>query len=341
MKIGQSASKTDEARRYLRANHDTPHRTLAKIMHHDRPDLWPTIENARDDVRYAAGAHGGTHRQQAKKEGFSPSAQSKLAQELADVDCAIPDQLATPKTQHPMGVGERWLIMADAHIPEHDKGAIETAMEYGKKHGIKNLLLDGDMVEHSQTSVHGHDPEAPSIFAELKGLTGFIKYARQQFKGRIIYKAGNHEDNLKRYIWQQAPALAGLKCLEFDDLVGFKNYGIEYVDQRVTLTMGKLSIIHGHEYRGGSALFPAQWLLRKTRSCAATAHFHKSDTARGKTVVDAVLSCWSIGCLRSLSPLWCIKNEWNWGFADVESSKDGNFEFENKLILSRGEVVSA
>ena len=328
------------ARAYVRANPGTPHRTIARIMAHDRPDLWATIESARRCVRSVTGHNGTENRAHQRVDTFDDAAMVMRQEELAAVPPGIPDGIDPSRLAQSLGTGELWAAIGDLHIPEHNRAAVETAIAHTRKAGCKNLIIMGDAVEHSQTSRFLHNPKAPDIWTEIKMLAAFLKYVRSVFTGRIVYKAGNHEDNLRRFIWEQAPALAGVPGLEFGRLVEMDKLGVEYVEQRVALTVGHLTLIHGHEYKGGS-VYPAQWLLRKARRCSACWHFHTSDSARGKDVLDTVVSTWSVGCLRDLNPLWMSRNNWNWGFAVIESESDGNFEFRNMNILAPGEVVPA
>ena len=339
--MSESTKKLDLARAMVSAYPEGKNRTLAKALRDKYPSVFSSIECARTAIRNARGCNGAHCRQTIKPLTYSEQALSKLSQELACLDAGIPEETEKALVPYNIGTGDDWLVIADMHIPQHSKDAIETAIDFGVKEGCKNLMILGDAVEHSSTSRFAHNPADKDVFGELRALTPFLKYVRGKFKGRIVYKEGNHEENLRRYIWQQAPALASLPCLEFKELACLANYGIEHIGQDQTIVMGKISWIHGHEYKGGSVLNPAQWLLRKTMTCCAAAHHHRSDTARGKTALDAIISCWSIGCLRGLSPSWCLKNGWNWGFARCESSKDGNFQFRNMNILSRGEVVPA
>lgn len=334
-------NKVDIARTYCRANPDAPHRTIARIMFHDCKGVWSSVENARQSVQQAIGAHGASNRASMRKSDFKEQYLTRMQAEMDMQEAGVPEETDKPLLPRSIGTGDTWLALGDQHIPEHSKVAIDTQIWHAKKNGIKNVLLMGDVIEHSHTSRHPHDPNKPDPYSELKALTSYLKHLRNEFKGRIVYKAGNHEANLKAFVWRAAPELASLPCLDFEQLIGFDRMGIEYIDERVTLAIGKLSGIHGHEYRAGSAVFPAQWLLRRARSCAFTFHFHRSDTARGKTVNDAILSCWSVGCARSLAPSFCTKNEWNWGHAVVRSCDDGNFEFSNYLILRNKEVVPA
>ena len=336
--MSEPAKKLDLARAMINLYPEGGNRTLAKALRDKYPTVFASIEDARVSVRKARGAYGNLARKTCKPLTYTEQAMSQLSRELACQEAGIPDETEKPLLPFDIGTGDDWLGIADLHIPQHSKMAIETAIDFGKKEGCKNVLINGDAVEFSKTSRFAHDPSDTDIYGEIKALTQFLKYLRGKYRGRIIYKAGNHSANLLRHVWQQAPALASLPCLRFEELLGLANYGIEYVDQRVTMTMGKLVWIHGHEYKGGSPVYPAQWLLRKARTCAVTAHFHRSDTARGKTALDAIISCWSMGCLRSPSPDWSTKNEWNWGFCRCNSHKDGNFEFRNMAILSRGDV---
>lgn len=335
------ATKIEVAKSYVRANPNTPHRTIAKIMNNDRPDLWRTVELARAAVRSVVGQNGKLNRAILSKDCYKGDALSKLERELSSVPAGIPAELRTELTPYTIQPGDKWGIMGDVHIPVHSKLAVETAVRFLRKRGHKNLLFLGDAVEHSRTSRFSHDPNDPDIYGELKAFTAFLKYVREMFKGEITFKAGNHEVNLAKYVQDNAPALASLPCLQFDQLVGFNRYGINYVGDKTKIEMGYMNFIHGHEYKGGSVLNPASWLLRKARSCCATLHWHRADTARGKTVRGVQLSTWSVGCLCNLSPDWCSSNEWCWGCADIETEMNGNFRFSNHLILGRDEVVPA
>jgi len=335
------ATKIEVAKSYVRANPNTPHRTIAKIMNNDRPDLWRTVELARAAVRSVVGQNGKQNRAKRSKDCYNGDALSKLERELSSVPAGIPAELRTELTPYTIQPGDKWGIIGDVHIPVHSKMAVETAVRFLRKRGYKNLLFLGDAVEHSRTSRFSHDPNDPDIYGELKAFTAFLKYVRGEFRGEIVFKAGNHEINLTRYVQDNAPALASLPCLQFNELVGFNRYGIEYVGDKTKIEMGYMNFIHGHEYNGGSVLNPASWLLRKTRACCATAHWHRADTARGKTVRGVQLSTWSVGCLCNLSPDWCSSNEWCWGCADIETETNGNFRFSNHMILGRDEVVPA
>ena len=334
-------TKIDLAREMIRKFPEGGNRTIAKELRKFYPAAFPSVEKARDSVRLARGAIGARNRLNANPATYSEMALSQLGKELACLDAGIPDDQDPPLIPYDIGTGDDWLIIADLHIPQHSKMAIETAIDFGVREGVQNVLILGDAVEHSQTSRFGHDPKDVDVYGELRALTPFLKFVREKFSGRIAYKEGNHEENLRRYIWQQAAPLASLPCLQFRELACLANYGIEHIPQDATIRMGKLSLIHGHEYRGGSAVYPARWLLLKAMTCCACAHHHRSDTARGKTVLDAIISTWSIGCLRSMSPSWCLKNGWNWGLARCSSHADGNFEFRNLQILGPGEVVPA
>ena len=87
-------------------------------------------------------------------------------------------------------------------------------------------------------------------------------------------------------------------------------------------------------------LNPASWLLRKTRACCATAHWHRADTRRGKTVrgpafgVERWLSVQPVARLVQLKRVVL-------GMRGHRNRNERELRFSNHLILGRDEVVPA
>ena len=113
------ATKIEVAKSYVRANPNTPHRTIAKIMNNDRPDLWRTVELARAAVRSVVGQNGKQNRAKRSKDCYNGDALSKLERELSSVPAGIPAELRTELTPYTIQPGERWGILNDVHIPAH------------------------------------------------------------------------------------------------------------------------------------------------------------------------------------------------------------------------------
>lgn len=319
---------------------DTPNRTLAKMLRKRWPGMFKSLEAARNSVRCAKGVCGKRNRRDSDDEKFTP-----WARQIAAIEAEIPAETQQELVPFYLDLGHKYLLMADQHIPEHSKLAIETAVEYGVKHGCDSVFDGGDVNEHSKTSYFSHDPTAPNLMAELRGRWAYQKYVRERFKERYYSKIGNHEENLETYIEKHAPELVGLPCLKLEEVIGFKNFGITPIGGKNIVHAGKLHAVHGHEWGrgGGSAemVNPARWLCLKTKACAVCFHFHRSSSHTTRRVDGFEIVTFSVGCLRMRTPDWKALNDWNWGFGILEIADNGDFQFENKRILSRGEVVSA
>jgi hypothetical protein len=104
--------------------------------------------------------------------------------------------------------------------------------------------------------------------------------------------------------------------------------------------IGKLNILHGHEWRKGfSPANPAKWLLTQSGANAMCGHWHKTDETTNKDVEDGIKAAWTVGCMCNLHPKFMPLNNWNHGFAIVNLLKDDNFSVENKRIIN-GKIYS-
>lgn len=153
--------------------------------------------------------------------------------------------------------------------------------------------------------------------------------------GKIIV-TGN--SRLGKYIMGRAPALFDLEFVNLRSLLHFSDYGIEEVRDKRVIKIGKLHLIHGHEYNGGGGVNPARWLYLRARSKAACSHFHRTSEHHARDIGQKYEATWSIGCACQLSPAYAPLNEWNHGFAIVELANDGTFAFRNLRVLD-GKVL--
>lgn len=234
-----------------------------------------------------------------------------------------------------------WLILNDVHLPFHDKRTVELAVEEARRRNVVGVLLNGDILDSGEISNHLRHRELPRYVEEIQVGKQFLGWLRSRFHGkRIVYKEGNHEDRLERYVVERAPALEGLEGLDLPSFLHLRDHGIEWVNHKRVIQMGKLNVIHGHEYKGGvsTPVNPARGLYLKARSVALCGHFHRTSEHHSRNIRQQAEAAWSVGCACFLTPRWCPLNDWNLGFAFVHLGNDGNFEVENKRVLN-GSVV--
>jgi predicted phosphodiesterase len=286
-----------------------------------------TIEEKKQAAKEAM-AEGGTLRQAAVK--------AKLSEETIKTlfNLELPKATKRDATPYQINRAGRWLILSDIHLPQHDEGAIRAAVAEAKRRGVVGVLFNGDLLDCHELSVHDKDPTAPRYIEELKIGREFFAWMREQFpKAEFVYKLGNHEERLGKYIIQRAPALEGIEGVDLPSCLDAKKYGLQIIRDKRLICIGKLNVLHGHEYQGGGGVNPARWLFLRARSVALCGHFHRTSEHHAKDIADKYQAAWSTGCLCDLKPLYAPHNEWNHGCAFSELSRDGTFTVDNIRII--------
>jgi predicted phosphodiesterase len=162
-----------------------------------------------------------------------------------------------------------WLVLSDTHIPYHDKRAIELAVAEGRRRSVVGVLLNGDILDFYQISRFSRDPSRPRVKSEIEKGRQFIAWLRSQFpRAMIVFKEGNHDERLRTYLADRAPELFDLDDLELSRLLRASDAGVEWVGDRRVVMLGKLPVIHGHEYQGSGGVMPSRWLFIRSWSSA-------------------------------------------------------------------------
>lgn len=252
----------------------------------------------------------------------------------ADVS-GLPSPHPEDYTPHEITAAGRWLVLSDIHAPYHDRATIEAAAREAKRRGVVGVLLNGDTLDSHEVSRHDKDPRAPRYVEEVEIGRQLLAWLRGQFpKAELLLKEGNHEERLEAYIVQRAPALFGLDGLDLPGLLRFDDVGATWVTGRRVIALGKLNVVHGHEFLGGctSPVSPARGLYLKARSVAMCGHHHQTSEVHSRNIRQRPESAWSLGCACFLHPRYMPLNNWNHGFAIVEVSDDGEFVVENRRV---------
>ncbi len=229
----------------------------------------------------------------------------------------------------------RVLILADTQIPYHDSRAIELALSYGERMEPDAIILNGDIIDCFAQSRFNRDPREVNWKREKEQTNQFLRHVRGRFPdARILYKMGNHEDRYERWMALKAPELLGIQEFTLSNSLGLPALGIEVVDNMKHVKVGRLNVVHGHEWggHGGGGVNPARWLYLRAQATALCGHFHRTSSHAETDMDGSPTSTWSTGCLCGLTPKWLRYNKWNQGFAYVES--DGhNFRCENLRVV--------
>lgn len=252
---------------------------------------------------------------------------------------SLPDPAPREYAPFTIDTPGHWLILSDIHVPYHDRATLELAVSEAKRRGVVGVLLNGDTLDSHEISNHDKDPSAPRYVEEVETAKKLLAWLRGQLPGtRIVLKEGNHEERLGRYVLQRAPALFDLEGVSLPTLLHLEDFGAEWVNDKRVIHLGKLCVVHGHEYRGGGGVMPARWLYLRTRYVAMCGHFHRSSEYGDRDIRGKEERSWSVGCACHIHPRYAPLNSWNQGFAFVDVASDGNFSVDNRRVHN-GKVV--
>jgi predicted phosphodiesterase len=229
-------------------------------------------------------------------------------------------------------------VLSDIHVPYHDIEAITTAIKYAKERNVDAVILNGDALDFYTISRFARDPRKRGFSREIDDIANLIKSIQDALSCPVYYKKGNHEERYEIYLRVKAPEFLGTPEFELSNLLASRGARCEVI-YRSIIFVGKLPIVHGHEFFGGgtSSVNPARGLFLKANTHCVVGHHHRTSQHVDKELTGKVLTTWSLGCLCGLTPEYAQLNKWNHGFGIVNVNDDGQFDFENFRIY-KGKV---
>lgn len=317
---------------YITKYPDLLNLTLAKLMHHERPDLFKSADNARSLIRMIKGAQGNKSRKGKEKTAFF---------EIAEImqKYAIEQAARKYDTEFKLS-GEQVIgVISDIHIPHQDNEALTAALSYLYEADINTLLINGDLVDFYQISRFSRDPLERSFCYEVEMTKNFFIALREMFGDdiRILWKLGNHEDRYESFLRSNAPQLLGIEHFSLKALFELEKYNVELILSKQKIKAGKLNIVHGHEF--GESIFspvnPARGLFLRAKASTLAGHNHQTSEHHENDINNNPTGCWSMGCLCSLTPEYrpFAFTKWNHGGAVVYVHEDDSFHVDNFRII--------
>lgn len=226
-----------------------------------------------------------------------------------------------------------WLVLCDVHAPYHDAETLTAAVSHARKRKAVGLILNGDTLDCHDLSDHDKDPDAARYVDEIETGAQLMRWFRAQLpNAQIVVKEGNHEERLTRHLMRHAKALQGLPGLSTPELLRLDDVAAEWVGDRRPIALGKLDIVHGHEFHGSGGVYPARWLWQRTRAAVLCGHFHRTSSYHDRDLRGRPEAAWSVGCACYLRPRYARNNSWNHGFALIEVEASGQFRVENLRV---------
>lgn len=340
-----AAQVIDEA---LAADPKVASTTLARRLYKQSPELWTTFDACRTAVRRQRGAQGKWHRTRTPHTPRPPE-EAAACQRWGAV---LPDPDESEWRWYDLPEGpSRWLLAADFHTPYHDKKALIAMLSHAEGN-CDGVLILGDGPDCYQVSHWQRDARKRSFPSELVVWGQILDTLAMLKPTKVVWKMGNHDFRLERYLMAKAPEMLGLKSvppggptddkpdlISWESLMHLEDRGIEVIPQNCPIRHHELTLIHGHEWgaRFSSPVNPARGSFLKAHECTVEAHSHRTSHHTEPTLRDRQVSCWSIGCLCTLHPEYRpLGTKWNHGFAYLDTGSE--WKISNHRIIN-GEVV--
>lgn len=310
---------------------DSPTLMIARMAYRDNSQVWPNLEACRTAVRYRRGNTGSRCRKKrGNKSHFRPN------QQPTNLFAEIPEGFEQIHEFQPYPITKPgdYLILADVHVPYHNRDALIMALESVKD--PTGIILNGDFTDAFSLSRWETDPRERDFPYEVACTKSILETIRVAFpKAGMYWLHGNHEQRYERYMQLKAPELLGLPCFEWEQVYDCASQKIRVIKDCRPIRLGKLNVIHGHEYKFAisNPVNPARGLFLRAKTNTICSHFHQPSHHSENTLDDKRLTCWSTGCLCDAHPKYMPLNRWGLGFAIVTIDEKGAFGVQNKRII--------
>ena len=327
--------KRELVRKYISDNgvtENVPTRTIAKELYRLHPNLWSSVETARGTVRSVRGNYGEKTRGQIKDE-------NKTSFFRQNRDPAI---IGKEYNLNPIKIGfedlkykyKKPLIFNDIHFPYHELEQIIIAIEYGIKKGIDSIYLNGDILDAGAISRFNKERYTVTIGEEREMFWSFIDYLQEQVKLPITFKVGNHEERWENYLRNRSPEIAEIAEFSIQNFLKLEELGVDFVEGKQVMHMGKLMVIHGHEF-GESTYSPvsaSRGIFNKALTDVLIGHSHQTNEYHQRNARGEEIICYSVGAMTQLNPNYRTFSftKCNLGFAIVEIEDSGDYLVYNK-----------
>jgi len=335
--MGGSTINSQLARAACIARPDLPARTLARVLMQQNPGCWATLNAARMCVQFVRGKC--ISRSKVPATSAIPRIKSTCPTEPWNPTKYLPKSDERSFTPFEVSVDRdtRVLVLSDIHMPYHSMTALTATLKHGKARDCRMILLNGDTLDFHRLSRFQKDPRARNAKQEIEAVVQFLDALDEWFpKARKIWKDGNHDERYAHYQSAMAPEITDIisDVAGLEKLLELRDRGWDYVTDKRPIYLGKLPVIHGHEYPT-PVLGPvnaARGLFLRTKESALVSHHHQTSEHTETTISEKIITTWSIGCLCDLHPAYAVFNKWNQGFAEIELTKTGNYQVQNKRV---------
>lgn len=224
----------------------------------------------------------------------------------------------------------RIFVISDIQAPMEDRRLVNLVTEAAADYEPDMLLCVGDEADAPEPARWNKSFAAEYAGTLQKGLdrTHEIMAGFREAVGDdtpFIVMRSNHGDRIEKYIARYAPALSGLRSLEYETLLGYEELGIDFKRQPYEFVKGWV-LAHGDE--GSLIRTPsgtAMNLARRWNRSVLCGHTHKlglqHDHGSMNSKINDLRFGLEVGHLMDMKKATYLKGgsaNWNAGFAVLE-----------------------
>lgn len=262
--------------KYLSDHRTMPSRTLARLIVDIEAEKGNhyTVDALRSSIRKRRDALGDRFREQRIRNGHVVFENPTYRDEGTILDdpelSELPDYVIDPKF-------DRVGIMSDLHIPKHNNGIIDTAINDFVQSDCNCIILNGDVLDNPQFSKFAFKPSYTSRTGEwMDQAEFFLESLRMTFPGALIlYIEGNHDAWYKRYLWNQAKAFGDDPHYSLESRLHLSDYDVKWIPETQLVKLADYHVYHGHQLaKGGQLDTAAKRLLNRVKSNSIIGHLH-------------------------------------------------------------------
>lgn len=299
----------------------TGKRTIARMLVEMYPDIFEnSIEKARSSIRWMSETSGKTSRRNHKEVPVLVIKENEL-----DYD----ESWHTPYKIITKSIG----VIGDLHGQFMDASAVNAAVSILKNSGIKDLLINGDLIDNYYLSKFAKKAGRQKVLDEFNFCKAFLERIRPMFEN-VYFKRGNHDEYVDRF-FMNYPGMEGIVTL--DERLTLTKLNIKEIHNLQEIQIGDLSVFHGHEKNGfftpelvaKSFITWYQKYSGKLNVKVMFNHHHITDNYVMRNIDGSFAYGYGVGCLckrLSYNPY----PRWNTGIAEVTVEKGiasvNNFE---------------
>lgn len=243
------------------------------------------------------------------------------------------------------------VVCSDWHVPYQDHTTQHNFDHFLSEFKPDIFVVNGDFLDFSPISHFDKGPADPASIRDeiLEGRDILSKKAKLLGPDcKKHFNAGNHEDRLRKYLWNKAPALADLDGVSLPSLLELEKSGFGFTpyydpihggpDRSPGIDLHGLLVTHGTIARKWSG-YSARAHYERYGGSGIHGHTHRigeflHSNYRGNYIwVEG-------GCMCSLSPNYVVCPDWQNGFVaghifPKQGKKEARFDIHPVPIIHK------